>query len=1174
MPTPIQIAVRRIAVLCFALATASTAVLAQSVPYAIQQVIKRLADENPKTRSAAAIRAGQLRDPLLLDALARALDDKDSLVRSHAAAAIRGTSDERATTILAGALEHHDPAVRVHAGYRFAEKPNVAMVARLGARLQDPHSEVRLQAATAIRVAGSPAGDDLLIAALTHTDPAVRNQAVTRFISAPNPKAFDKLNAALNDTDNSVRQNAAQALCVSPEERADDVMIAALRHPDPNVRMQAALRFTQRPNKKAIDALIAAVGDYHSTVQSYARQALGKIDDGRAKSAAKRGKPSDATNLVQWHRSHVSQVPGRFRGQVNEMKLLDSNRRRRAAQAVIKKKDDNSTKAALALMDHPDPTVRTYFVNWFYSRPEPLAVAKLQTALNDIDTNIRRVAARALIRSAEDGSRAVALAMLDHHDAGVKYEAANYLTGKPDPQSLPKLVATLNDMNDQVRQLAARALAKIPGDEARQQSLAALAHSDPVVRFEATNRFRSMPDPVAIRPLKTLLNDPQTTVRQNAIAALRAIPGEEAGTAIIDFLLHDDPDVRRQAIDRFYDHPDPRAATKMITALDDWNLDVQRSAARALSRSGNVAAVDPLYSLTKHTDTQLRRYAVAALKAIHALAISDRTPETQLPLGFDHAVQWLKSSQPSLTQSPRAYVEFYGGDRLIGEVLFANPGGYIAGKTIETNLDVKLRNTYMRSLGSRSRTPPRDAATIGDVRINTRWLRKVVWQSRDEPLKPRTVFLRDGRSLRYLSIRWHHQAVKLLTDAGVRDIPLAEIAEVHLPPRTPWPCYYEQLTYLGFESNSQILRLGDLGGATLSCSTSRFRPFHEVASADASGWYHALQPAWSLDTLLVNDHAAWIRSARPPEQVPLMLLPKVSSAKGATSRNDRNVKGGLLCCGPQTYRWGYGVHADMALAFELPSFATAIETRIGLDRLAGSGGCARGIVRVNSVGQTQQLYKSELLIGSDQVYETGTLNLPAPRENWTLELIADAAHRDRPEGTDPLNIRDTLDWLEPIVALDQKKLKFAVSRKVPGHVPAWTGWTVLPGQSQFSVKNEWRRAGFDANSFCRAIASHNGPLTLKRRITVPSRATRLIASVCRLDESADACRLELRLDGRSMGVFDVPNVTESTDAAPIIFPLTEYRAQSVDAELVHQDQTDNVQLHWRAIHIESEPAPK
>jgi len=43
--------------------------------------------------------------------------------------------------------------------------------------------------------------------------------------------------------------------------------------------------------------------------------------------------------------------------------------------------------------------------------------------------------------------------------------------------------------------------------------------------------------------------------------------------------------------------------------------------------------------------------------------------------------------------------------------------------------------------------------------------------------------------------------------------------------------------------------------------------------------------------------------------------------------------------------------------------------------------------------------------------------------------VADAAETDRPPGADPLDIRDTLDWIEPVFLLNRDKLRAEVAKR-------------------------------------------------------------------------------------------------------------------------------------------------
>ena len=61
--------------------------------------------------------------------------------------------------------------------------------------------------------------------------------------------------------------------------------------------------------------------------------------------------------------------------------------------------------------------------------------------------------------------------------------------------------------------------------------------------------------------------------------------------------------------------------------------------------------------------------------------------------------------------------------------------------------------------------------------------------------------------------------------------------------------------------------------------------------------------------------------------------------------------------------------------------------------------------------------------------DSGSLNLMiGNRRPASLVLVADMAHRQRPSGTDPLDIRDYVDWLEPTLTLSRPQLLESVAR--------------------------------------------------------------------------------------------------------------------------------------------------
>ena len=132
----------------------------------------------------------------------------------------------------------------------------------------------------------------------------------------------------------------------------------------------------------------------------------------------------------------------------------------------------------------------------------------------------------------------------------------------------------------------------------------------------------------------------------------------------------------------------------------------------------------------------------------------------------------------------------------------------------------------------------------------------------------------------------------------------------------------------------------------------------------------------------------------------------------------------------QASGWGIGVHANNTLEFELPLFVRSFQARIGLDESAGTGGCVRVRVLANDLAG-QVLYESPFLIGSQKVIDIGPIDLPGPTDGRRLLiLVTDQAHQGRPKGADPLDIRDELNWIDPVLGLDPQHLQSEIQKRL------------------------------------------------------------------------------------------------------------------------------------------------
>jgi hypothetical protein len=317
-------------------------------------------------------------------------------------------------------------------------------------------------------------------------------------------------------------------------------------------------------------------------------------------------------------------------------------------------------------------------------------------------------------------------------------------------------------------------------------------------------------------------------------------------------------------------------------------------------------------------------------------------------------------------------------------------------------------------------------------------VRRIVWgKGRSRDIEPGTLLFRDGGRLACQSLRWQADGVRVLTADGIRQVPLAELSEVCLPQADAWQSYCEELAALDPECKSRLVRLATTRGCILSTSLAHLEA---TGGWDRTAWCHVVRPAWCLDAVCVpfSTIQAWWTFA--PHEVPLSRWPPLRFVsrpmlgKGWSYEVDRNVEGGLLASAKQVHGWGFGVHAPCELWFEIPPAARGFQVRVGLDRLAGSGGCARALVCLDRPDAAPR-FRSKHLIGSSEVVDAGTLALGSRDARKLLILVADAADRDRPPGADPLDIRDMLDWIEPLWLLDPAELRGEVRKRIPAARP-------------------------------------------------------------------------------------------------------------------------------------------
>ena len=386
-------------------------------------------------------------------------------------------------------------------------------------------------------------------------------------------------------------------------------------------------------------------------------------------------------------------------------------------------------------------------------------------------------------------------------------------------------------------------------------------------------------------------------------------------------------------------------------------------------------------------------------------------------------IRWLWDTTCTPADPPEAFLEFAGGDCLPGRVVAARSGTKSPDHPLPPHL---LVAPYARL--DLPDGPPRS-----HVRVTTDWLRRIVWQRIAEDYRPRTLFLRDGRQLEFRSVRLTPTGVRLLRQEGIREIPLADVAELHFPPVDPWEAYFGQLAALEEDVTFFVCQIETAGGLRATGSSERFQARKRGPDGSPAHWYHLVQPAWSLDAFWVRHQAVRLRRYFRPHEVPLSRIEPAANRQQSDlggvwhARADRSVQGTPLESGGRAYPWGLGVHALSELEFPLPPSARRFRTQLGLDRLAGDGGCVRASIFAGST-TAKPLFQSGLIIGSADVLDSGPLPLDGQAQRQ-LVLRVDPAHDERPPGADPFDVRDTFDWLEPLLELDPQAVQAEVLRR-------------------------------------------------------------------------------------------------------------------------------------------------
>ncbi|MGY8767558.1 MAG: PDZ domain-containing protein [Pirellulales bacterium] len=539
-------------------------------------------------------------------------------------------------------------------------------------------------------------------------------------------------------------------------------------------------------------------------------------------------------------------------------------------------------------------------------------------------------------------------------------------------------------------------------------------------------------------------------------------------------------------------------------------------------------------------------------------------------------MRWLVDRNLQPPAVPKAYVEMHNGDRLPGEVLSAVSANSTTMLAEPSHFLVAPSSTLTKS--SRTDEP-------ADVRVIQNSVRKIVWKSEDFLLDqhhPLTLFYKDGRRIRFRSIRFTSSAISLLLESGRRTASFDEVAEIHLQQRDPWQQYVQELAVLfpqGFYTAKGLPRLLQLvtdSGLVATTSMNRFTADSQGNNNDSDRWLHGIQPYWALDILWVPSRNTWMRRSWPVEQIPISRFAIEEDRSGAMfsaaawhARTNQSVQGTLLRSAGEMYGWGLGVIAPSRITVPVSPFCIGVKTKVGIDFLARSGGCIRARIRRDSASGPV-LYETPITIGSSTVHETGELrwkdanNIP---EKLVFEV--DPVLTNRPPGADPFDVRDMTNWLEPVLLLDREKLEAEIQQQVPATILALSGWQLISSENNSPVfSSTLREVDYERDSWRTTVLAKDHPIRLVKHIQLSDEDRWLILAHGKFGNYGQEPQIEVLVDGHLMLDTTVP-VSSKHDLGqtPLYASLSGFAGKEIELEIRQHPSNAKAPIDWRGIQI-------
>lgn len=410
----------------------------------------------------------------------------------------------------------------------------------------------------------------------------------------------EALIAIINDEkkEGYYRGQAVRDLVRTGDPRVVELLLDMLKNPNRSVRLGAVEALGMLGDERAIPPLISALKDSYSKIQKRAMEALVKMGPPAVEPVIEALKDNDRRVRLSAAKVLIEIGDKKARGATEPLLAMledeDSDVRRAAVDALGKIGDERAVGPLITILD--DRLVG-YGAMKALIAIGPAAVPPLIVTLEDEDSTVRWMSAKALGLIGDESAVVHLIAALKDTGYSVRREAATALGLIGDGSAVEPLIGVLADKNHQVREAAKKALDTL-GWVARDQKGEALLLAD-AGDWEECVKI----GPPAVGALIPALRDYSEKRGAAAAEALGKIGDGRAVEPLIKEL-----DYCTAAVSRI-----PPGARER---LGDRTAAFRYRAAEALGRLGSELAIDPLAAALEDPDGSARFRAAEALAAL------------------------------------------------------------------------------------------------------------------------------------------------------------------------------------------------------------------------------------------------------------------------------------------------------------------------------------------------------------------------------------------------------------------------------------------------------------------------------------------------------------------------------------------------------------------------------